>query len=63
MNIKTILETKDFPKEKSFLCGWCEYQEFCESEVDYMLLPKNERRNIETIDKKVVWLYGVPFSG
>lgn len=63
MNIKTILETKDFPKEKSFLCGWCEYQEFCESEVNYMLLPKNERRNIETIDKKVVWLYGVPFSG
>lgn len=63
MTIKTILETKDFPKEKSFLCGWCEYQEFCESEVNYMLLPKNERRNIETIDKKVVWLYGVPFSG
>lgn len=63
LNIKTILETKDFPKEKSFLCGWCEYQEFCESEVDYMLLPKNERRNIESINKKVVWLYGVPFSG
>lgn len=28
-----------------------------------MLLPKNERRNIETINKKVVWLYGAPFSG
>lgn len=63
MNIKTILEAKDYPKEKSFLCGWCEYQEFCESEEDYMLLPKNERRNIESINKKVVWLYGVPFSG
>lgn len=63
MNIKTILEAKKYPKEKSFLCGWCEYQEFCESEEDYMLLPKNERRNIESINKKVVWLYGVPFSG
>lgn len=63
MNIKTILEAKNYPKEKSFLCGWCEYQEFCESEEDYMLLPKNERRNIESISKKVVWLYGVPFSG
>lgn len=63
MNIKTILEAKDYHKEKSFLCGWCEYQEFCESEEDYMLLPKNERRNIESINKKVVWLYGVPFSG
>lgn len=28
-----------------------------------MLLPKNERRNIEKIEKKVIWLYGVPFSG
>ena len=28
-----------------------------------MLLPKNERRNIEKISKKVVWLYGAPFSG
>lgn len=63
MKIKTILEAKNYPKEKSFLCGWCEYQEFCESEEDYMLLPKNERRNIESINKKVVWLYGVPFSG
>lgn len=63
LNIKTILEAKNYPKERSFLCGWCEYQEFCESEEDYMLLPKNERRNIESINKKVVWLYGVPFSG
>jgi len=28
-----------------------------------MILPKNERRNIEKIEKKVVWLYGSPFTG
>lgn len=28
-----------------------------------MVLPKNERRNVETIDKKVIWIYGAPFSG
>lgn len=28
-----------------------------------MQLPKNERRNIETISKKKIWLYGAPFSG
>ncbi len=61
--IKRVLETKEFPKEPNYLCNWCEYQEFCEKGVDYMLLPKNERRNIEKIEKKVVWLYGVPFSG
>lgn len=61
--VKRILETKDFPKEPNYLCNWCEYQQYCEKGVDYMLLPKNERRNIEKINKKVVWLYGAPFSG
>ena len=61
--IKKVLETTDFPKEQSYLCNWCEYQDYCEKGVDYMLLPKNERRDIQKINKKVVWLYGVPFSG
>jgi len=61
--VKRILETKDFPKEPNYLCKWCEYQKYCEKGVDYMLLPKNERRNIEKINKKAIWLYGAPFSG
>ena len=28
-----------------------------------MVLPKIERRNIEEVSKKVIWLYGSPFSG
>lgn len=28
-----------------------------------MLLPENKRRNIETTTKKVIWIYGSPFSG
>lgn len=28
-----------------------------------MLLPKNERRTINAITKKTIWLYGAPFSG
>ena len=65
LKCKRILETEEFPKEESYLCSWCEYQEYCESErmVDYMILPENKRRNIESINKKVVWLYGSPFSG
>lgn len=61
--VKKVLEATDFPKEPSYLCRYCEYQEYCEKDVDYMLLPKNERRNIEKIEKKVIWLYGSPFSG
>lgn len=60
---KKILETKDFPKEQSWLCRYCEYEDYCMKGYDYMLLPKNERRNIEKIEKKVIWIYGLPFSG
>ena len=61
--IKRALETKEFPKEPSYLCNWCEYQDYCEKGVDYMLLPENKRRDIQKINKKVIWIYGVPFSG
>lgn len=63
IDVKELLEAEDFPKCQSYLCNFCEYQKFCTEGVDYMLLPKNERRNIEKIEKKVFWLYGSPFSG
>lgn len=61
--VKQILECTDFVKNPSYLCKWCEYVEYCKGGLDYMVLPKNERRPINAIKKKVVWLYGAPFSG
>lgn len=63
LEVQTVLEETEFPKNQGYLCNWCEYQDYCQKGNDYMLLPKNERRNIEKIEKKVVWLYGAPFSG
>lgn len=60
---KRVLETTDFPKEQSWLCRYCEYEDYCMKGNDYMLLPENKRRNIEKIEKKVIWIYGMPFSG
>lgn len=31
--------------------------------VDIMQLPKNERRALNSIDRKKIWIYGAPFSG
>ena len=62
-SVKRTIEAVDFPKNPSWLCRYCEYAEYCEKGETHMLLPKNERRNIETVEKKVVWLYGQPFSG
>jgi len=61
--IKKVLEAKDFPKDPNYLCNWCEYQEFCEKGIDYMLLPKNQRRNIGETAKRKIWIYGASFSG
>ena len=61
--VKHTLEAVEFPKNPSWLCRYCDYNDYCQKGVDFMLLPKNERRNIEVVKKKVVWLYGSPFTG
>ena len=55
--------TTEFQKNQSQLCKWCQYQEFCERGVDYMLLPSAERRVINKVTKRKIWIYGMPMSG
>lgn len=62
-NVKHMVESTDFPKNPNHFCGWCEYEEYCQKGWDYMLLPKNERRDLNATKKKVIWVYGAPFSG
>lgn len=62
-DVKHTVEATDFPKNQSWLCRYCDYNDYCIKGVDYMLLPKNERRNIEEVNKKVIWVYGAAFSG
>lgn len=61
--VKHMTEAEEFYKNQGWLCRYCEYSDYCQKGWDFMLLPKNERRNIEKVEKKVVWLYGSPFSG
>ena len=62
--IKAVNEETEFPQEKSYLCRYCEFQEHCEKGWDYfMKLPENKRRDIEAVEKRVLWIYGVPFCG
>lgn len=61
--VKHTTEAVEFPKNQGWLCRYCEFNDYCQKGENFMLLPKNERRNIETVQKKVVWLYGSPFSG
>jgi phage nucleotide-binding protein len=63
LETKSMLEADTYKQRKGFLCRYCEFQAFCEKGVDYMLLPENKRRTINSVTKKVVWVYGSPFSG
>lgn len=63
LSMKQVLECKDFIKEPSYLCHWCDYEEFCVKGRDYMLLPPNERRIVGQAIRRRLWIYGVPFSG
>lgn len=60
---KHMIEAQEFPKKPNHFCGWCEYEEFCMKGWEYMLLPENKRRTPDATKKKVVWVYGAPFSG
>lgn len=62
-NAKHAIEDKEFEKNPTRLCDWCEYQAFCEKGDTTMILPKNERSDREVITKKKIWIYGMPFSG
>ena len=61
--VKKMVDAKEFPQKQGWLCRYCEYNDYCQKGWNFMILPKNERRNIEQVQKKVIWLYGSPFSG
>ena len=63
LSTKNMLEAKDFPKNNSWLCNWCEYTDYCQKGIDYMNLPSSERRNISETKKRKIWIYGAAFSG
>ena len=52
-----------FPKSITNLCDWCDYQNYCLGGQTYMLLPKNERREVLINTTPDMWLYGDSYTG
>lgn len=62
-NINTVIESKEYPKNPTNLCSWCEYENYCLKGEDYMILPSTDRRDIKKAKKRKIWIYGPAFSG
>lgn len=62
-DIKAIESAQSFPKCESRLCDFCNFNLYCQKGVNYMLLPKNERRVINFNHRKKMWIYGAPYNG
>lgn len=60
---KEISNAKEFTKNKTKLCDWCEFQSYCEKGEDLYMLPSTKRVEVEQSSKKKIWIYGLPFTG
>ena len=58
-----IQYAKEYKKEFSYLCNWCEYNDYCQKGNEIMLLPSSERRQVGQTTKRKLWIYGGAFSG
>lgn len=60
---KHCIECKDYTKNPTKLCSWCEYKNYCEKGEMIDMLPKNERVPVGSTNFMKGWIYGPPFSG
>ena len=58
-----IENEREYEKTQSRLCDWCEYQKYCFERIDYMLLPKNVRRERKVDINPDSWIIGDSYTG
>lgn len=62
--IQKIKSCENFDeKNETNLCDWCEFKALCKEGNDYMILPKNERKEATINTTPDMWLYGDSYSG
>lgn len=58
-----IMQCRDYPKNPTKLCGWCDLKSYCEGANFDMALPSTNRVPLNLSQHKKIWIYGAPFSG
>jgi len=60
---KEIESAAAYKKAPDKLCNWCEFQKYCEEGIEYMLLPRNEKRERKMDLNPDQWIYGDSYVG
>lgn len=63
ISTKHCIEDTEYIKKPTRLCDWCEYQLYCQKGIDYMILPKNERREKVLNTTPDMWIYADSYVG
>lgn len=63
ISTKRCVEDTEYKKNETRLCDWCEYQLYCQKGIDYMNLPKNERRERTLNTTPDMWIYADSYVG
>ena len=58
-----LYNTDTFEKQPSKLCDWCDFKKYCQKGEDYMLIPKNERKEVSINRNPDLWIYGASYVG
>lgn len=62
--VATIKATSNFPKNCTRQCDWCEFKQYCkQGDTTMITMPKLERRKLNAITRKRIFLYGAPMCG
>lgn len=60
---KHCIEDTEYIKKPTRLCDWCEFQQYCEKGIDYMILPENKRREKVLNTTPDMWIYADSYVG
>ena len=61
--VSDVQAETDYEANYTWLCRYCEFNDYCQKGSNYMILPSAERRNISETKKRKIWIYGAAFSG
>lgn len=58
-----LYNTDTFELNPSKLCDWCDFKKYCQKGEDYMIIPKNERKEVSINRNPDIWIYGASYVG